>query len=237
MNLPQNITIFLKQFPLKDMSGEQVFVAICYYLAGAKKSVEVEVQDIKSKWSKTLIGKTYNPAFAYRAQRYLNPCGKGRVCLTDEGIEYIEPLIQPTLLSRIGLTVFKKGSAYSFDKFLRGIFKKATKNVGIADTYVAGNIFDNLLDEIPKTVPIQFLYGSDTGGFTSKSIRFAKEYNFQMKESRQFHDRFIIVDGRGYIIGPSLKDAADKKPSTLVVLSDSDSRKLVSLFLDLWSGK
>ena len=237
MNLPQNITIFLKQFPLKDITGEQVFVAICFYLAGAEKNVEVKTQDIKSKWSKTLIGKTYNPVFAHRAQEYLNPCGRGRVCLTDEGIEYIESLIQPTSLSRTGLTVFEKGSAHSFDKFLRGILKKATKNVNIADTYVSGNIFDNLLDEIPKTVPIQFLYGNDTGGFISKSMRFAREYDFQMKESKQFHDRFLIVDGKGYIMGPSLKDAADKKPATLVVLSDHDSGKLAGLFSDLWSGK
>ena len=120
---------------------------------------------------------------------------------------------------------------------MRSVFKKATKNVDIADTYVAGNIFDNLLDEIPKTIPTRLLYGSDIGGFISKSKRFAREYNFQTKESRQFHDRFLIVDGKGYIVGPSLKDAADKKPATLVVLSDLDSKKLSDLFSDLWSGK
>lgn len=237
MSLPQNIKTFLEQLPLKNMSGEEILVAIVFFLAKGKKDVEVETRGVKNNWSKTLFRKAYNPSFMNRAQGLIHPCGRGKICLTDEGIEYTESLLQSTSLSRTGLVVFKKGSAHSFDKFLRGIFKNATKNVDIADTYVAGNIFDNLLDEIPKTIPIQFLYGNDTGGFISKSTRFAREYNFQTKESKQFHDRFFIIDGKGYIMGPSLKDAADKKPATLVVLSDSDSRKLVDLFSDLWSGK
>lgn len=237
MNLPQNIKTFLGQFSLKDMSGEDIFIVMTFYIANGKKDIEVEIKDIKDKWSKTFLGKVYNSVFAYRAQGRIDPCGRGRVCLTNEGVEYVESFIRSISSSNPGLTIFKKGSAHSFDKFLRSIFKKAAKNVDIADTYVAGNIFDNLLDEIPDTVPIRFLYGNDVGGFVSKSVRFIKQYPFQQKESKQFHDRFIIVDGKGYIIGPSLKDAADKKPAVLVVLTDSDSKKLVDLFSDLWDGK
>ncbi len=237
MHLPQNIKTFLKQLPLKNMKGEEVFVAIVFFLAKGKKKIEIAVKNVQANWSKTLIGKSYNSGFAHRAQGHTDSCGNGKICLTDEGIECIESLIQSAPTSRTGLIIFKSGSPYSFDKFLRSIFKKAKKNVDIVDTYVAGNIFDNLLDETSKAIPIQFLYGNDSGGFVSKSTRFAGEYNFQAKGSKQFHDRFIIVDGKGYIIGPSLKDAADKKPATLVILGDSDSKKLADLFLDLWNGK
>ena len=234
VSLPQNINTFLKQFPITEMRGEEIFASMTFYLANGEKDTVVEVKDIKSRWSKTLLGKRYNSAFANRAQGWIDSRGRGKVCLTDEGIEFIESLVQPTFSSRSGLTVFKKGSTHSFDKFLRSIFKKATKNVDVADAYVAGNIFDNLLDEVPSTVPIQLLYGKDVGGFITKSTRFAKQYSFQKKESKQFHDRFLIVDEKGYIIGPSLKDAADKKPATVVALNDSDSRKLADLFTDLW---
>lgn len=237
MSFPQNIKTFLKQLPLKNMKGEEVFTAIVFFLVAGEKNVEVQSKNVKNNWSKTLIEKAYNPGFAYRAQGRIDSCGKGKICLTNEGIEYIESLIETVPPSKTGLIVFKKGSTHSFDKFLRETFKKAKKNVDIVDTYVAGNIFDNLLDEVPKTTPIQFLYGNDTGGFITKSTRFATEFSFQKKENKQFHDRFLIVDGRGYIIGPSLKDAADKKPATLVILNDSDSRKLADLFSDLWNGK
>lgn len=237
MNLPQNIKAFLKQIPIKNMTGEQIFVAIAFFLSGGKREAEIEIKAIKDKWSKTLIGKSYNSGFANRAQGHIDPCGKGKICMTDEGIEYIKSLILEVPVSVTKLTIFKRGSAHSFDKFLREIFKSAKKGVDIADTFVAGNVFDTLLDEIPKVVPIRFLYGNDTGGFVSKSARFAKEYNFQNKVSQQFHDRFLIVDSRGFIIGPSLKNAADKKPATLVVLDDPDSKKLIDLYEELWNEK
>src|SRR3989344_2371524 len=234
MNLPQNIKTFLKQLPLKNMTGEKVFVAVVFFLATGQKKARINIKDVQKNWSKTLTGKAYNSGFAHRAQGHVDSCAKGKICLTDEGIEYIESLIQPGVSSKTGLLIFKKGNAYSFDKFLQGILKKATKNVDIADTWVAGNIFGSLLDEVSKTVPIRFLYSNDAGGFVSKSDKFAREYNFEKKEIKRFHDRFLLVDGRGYIIGPSLKDAADKKPATVVVLGDTDSIKLADLFLDLW---
>lgn len=237
MKLPQNIKSFLKQLPLEKMKGEEIFTAIAFFLAKGKRDTEIQIQDIRKNWRKVIIRKSYNSAFSYRAQGYVNPCGKGKVCLTDEGIEHIDSLGQEIPASLTKLIIFSKGSTHSFDKFLRKVFKKAKKNVDIADTYVAGNIFDNLLDETPKTVSIKFLYGNDNGGFVSKSERFAKEYTFQLKESKQFHDRFVIVDDRGYIVGPSLKDAADKKPAILIVLSTEDSKKLLALFSDLWTGK
>lgn len=237
MKLPQNIKTFLTQFPLKKMKGEEVFTVIVFFLAKGKKDVEIKLQDVKKNWSKTIIRKSYNSSFSNRAQGHVNPCDKGKICLTDEGIECVDSLSQEIPTSSTKLIIFSKGSAHSFDKFLRKVFKKAKKNVDIADTYVTGNIFDNLLDEIPKVVPLRFLYGKDNGGFISKSQRFAKEYSFQSKESKQFHDRFVIVDNRGYIIGPSLKDAADKKPTTLVVLNSIDSKELSGLFFDLWVSK
>ena len=235
MNLPQNIKSYLKQLPLKNMRGEEVFVSIVFFLSSGKKDFEVDIKNVKSNWSKTFINKKYNSAFAHRAQGYVSSCGKGRVCMTEEGIEYIHSLTKPELTGKTELVVFERGSTHSFDKFIRGILKSALKSVDIADTYVAGNIFDNFLDEISNKVHIRLIYGTDTGGFISRAIRFGKQYTFETKESKQFHDRFIIVDGKGYILGPSLKDAADKKPATLVVLSPTDSKKMVDMYSDLWS--
>lgn len=240
MAIPQNIKAFFKIISIREMKGEEAFAAIVYFLSSGKKGTEIYCRDVKKNWSKTSVGKIYNPCFAYRAQGYIDPCGKGKVSITDEGIEYIEARIQKASATqaisapKTMLIVFDNGTSHSFDKFLRNIFRSAKKNADIADTYVSGNIFDNLLDEIPKAVPIRFIYKKDTGGFVSRSGRFGVEYNFQSKISNGFHDRFILVDDVGYIIGPSLKDAADKKPATMVVLDSSDSKKLSKLFSSLW---
>ena len=94
MHLPQNIKAFLKQLPLRNMNGEEVFVAIVFFLAAGGKTVGVHTKDVKSNWSKTLIGKTYNPIFAHRAQGYIDPNGRGTICLTDEGQVYIKTLLE-----------------------------------------------------------------------------------------------------------------------------------------------
>lgn len=238
MNLPRNINTFFKNLPLKNMSGEDIFVAISFFLTGGKCEAEVEIKEVKKSWSKSIIGKPYNSAYSTRAKGRVHSSGRGITCLTEEGISYVQDLMGEVPTFATTLLVFRQGNAHSFDKFLRGVLKKAAQNVFIADTYVSGALFDTLLGEIPDDVSIQFVYGSDVGGFVARATRFAKQYKkFEAKESKQFHDRFLIIDGKGYISGPSLKDAADKKPATLVVLGESDSKKLTDLFTDLWNGK
>lgn len=236
MDLPQNLKTFLKQFQLKTMSGNEIFVAIVFFLTQGK-NVEINIKEVIKNWSKTLLGKSFNSSFAHRAQGYINSCGRGKICLTNEGIAYIESLLCQTPSVHTTLVIFKNKNTHSFDKFLRNIFKKASKGVEIADTYVSGVIFDNLLDEISNKIPIRFLYDKDTGGFVNRAKRFTKEFSFCIKKSNSFHDRFLIVDGKGYILGPSLKDAADKKPATLVILGKDDSKKLEDLFLNFWNDK
>lgn len=235
MKLPQSIQTFFKSLPLNSMRGEDLFVAIVFFLVAGNKYIEIRIDEVQKGWSKSTLGKTYNSSFAYRAKGRVHSPSTGKICLTDEGIDYVESLL-PDSIPKTGshLIVFEKGATHSFDKFIRSIFNSAVSSVDIVDTYVSGNLFDHLLDEIPATVPIQFLYMSDTGGFVTRSTRFSVEYNFQTKQSNKFHDRFLIIDGHGYIIGPSLKDAADKKPATVVVLSNQDSQKLTKLFSDLW---
>lgn len=234
MDLPQNLTAFLKSLPIKTMSGNKIIVAIVYFLAKGNLSAEIETNTVKKSWSKTLLGKKYNDSFMHRALGYIHSCAKGKICLTQEGVDYINDFVQSVQNENTSLKIFSNNNSHSFDKFIRNLFKKASKTVDIADGYVSGAIFDNLLDEVPKNVTIRFLFGKDTGGFTQRANRFAKEYEFEKKQSNNFHDRFIIIDGIGYIIGPSLKDAADKKPASLVSLNKNDSVKLIKLFTCLW---
>lgn len=236
MNLPKNIVTFLKSLPLKDMRGEDVFVAVAFFLSNGSHEIEIAVKEVERNWSKGVIGKKYNSAYPTRAKGRTHSSGSGRFVLTEEGVSYVQELMGDIPTFATTLLIFKRGNAHSFDKFLRGVLKKATSGVDIADTYVAGGLFDTLLDETPTSVAIRFVYGSDVGGFVARATRFAKQYPLQVKESKEFHDRFLIIDGKGYIIGPSLKDAADKKSATLVALNASDSKKLVDLFKDIWGS-
>jgi len=235
MKIPENIKAFLKLLPLKEMHGDDCFVAIVFFLTQGDKTRDVEVKNIVKHWSKVTLGKSFNSSFTTRAQGRVQPCGKGKVRVTDEGIAYIDGLLHQNRPASPRMIIFRKGNSHSFDKFLRDIFCDAKSEVNIADTFVDGSVFDHLLDEIPAGVPIRCLYGKDVGGFVVRSKRFAIQYSFTIKQSDEFHDRFLIIDGQGYIIGPSLKDAAEKKAATVVILPKSDSKPLSDLFVELWN--
>ena len=235
MKLPQSIKTFLSSLPIREMRGSDKVVAVTFFLAKGSKE-PVRIQEIKKEWSKTVFGITFNDSYVNGALGRIHRSSRGMVALTDEGISYIERQVGLVPSQETALIVFKKRSGHTFDKFIRNTFKESSKSVDIADTYVSGQLFDRLLDEIPTTTPIRFLYGHDKGGFVARSGRFQDEYNLKVKNSQDFHDRFLIVDGKGYIIGPSLKDAADKKPATVVSLDKEDSQKLKTLFEDLWSS-
>lgn len=236
MNLPKNIQIFLTALPLKEMSGDDVFVAIAFFITGGSLDMEFTSAQVKSHWLKSVIGKAYNGGFVTRAKGRIHSSSLGKFSLTEEGSTYVERLFGAVPSVGTALVVFRKKQAHLFDKRLREILKGATSRVDIADTYVSSVLFDTLLENIPDQVPIRFAYGKDVGGFLSVAARFSKQYHFESRQTSDFHDRFIIVDDKGYLIGPSLKDAADRKPATLVTLSREDSTQLVELFKDIWNG-
>lgn len=51
---------------------------------------------------------------------------------------------------------------------------------------------------------------------------------------RILHDRFLVIDDIGYIIGPSLKDATRNSPALVVKLGAADSRQLLRFFDGMW---
>lgn len=234
MELPSNVTTFLRKLPLKNMRGEEVFAAIAFFLSQGLPDKEIEIRSVKDNWAKSIVGKAYNSAYPTRARGLTHPTTTGKFILTSDGLSYVQELIGKISSHLTSLLVFKSNTAHSFDKFLRDILSKATTSVDIADTYVSGNLFDILLEEVPKTVPIRFVYGNDVGGFVLRAARFAIQYKIEIKESKDFHDRFLVIDGKSYLIGPSLKNAADKKPATVVAINSSDSKKMIELFDDIW---
>jgi hypothetical protein len=247
MDFTETTASFLSSLPLKKMSGQEKFLAVATYICAGKTNKEVTVSEVVKKWSKVVLKTTYNPVMYNRAtgKSWINPVGgqKGTFTVTAKGIEYIVDLSSPQTASAVvvenSLCIFEKKSTHSFDKFLRTTLSAATTKVSIADSYVDETIFDTVLDSIPKTVPIQLIYShipsANQTVFDTRQKRFITEYpKYAIKKYKDSHDRFLIVDDRAYIIGPSIKDAASNSPALLVVLSDKDSVALGKFFHRLW---
>jgi len=242
MNFSKNLKAFLKALPLNGLSGHQMFLAVAAHCSSGNTSQEVRVSDVRSCWPKGLMGKSYNPVFYNRAQLegWVDPIRQGVFRINEDGIQHLTDLSssgQDATPSATGqLYIFEKKSTHSFDKFLRGVFAKAKSKVLVADSWVDETIFDNVLDNIPKVIEIKLIYGQKRGTFDSRVVRFKKEYSkFLNKKYRDLHDRFLVIDDIGYILGPSIKDAASNSPALVVALSKKDSSVLTKFYQTLWS--
>lgn len=242
MNFNKNLKAFLSMLPLKSLSGHQMFLAVAAHSTSGEIKKEVSVANIKVLWPKSLLKKVYNSAFYDRAQQegWVDPIKVGIFQVNQDGIQHLSD-ISNTVVKDVAfstdsrLYIFKKKDTHSFDKFLRKLFANAKCKVLIADSWVDETIFDNVIDSIAKTLVINLLYGQKRGVFDSRIIRFKKEYSkFITKKYKDLHDRFIIIDDIGYILGPSIKDAASNSPALVVSLGKKDSITLSNFFQSLW---
>lgn len=247
MDFTETISSFLSSLPLKKMSGQEKFLAVATHLCVGEVNKEIAVAEVVKKWSKVVLKTKYNASAYNRAtgQSWLKPINgkKGVFAVTAKGIKHIEDLFSPQSTSAViaenSLCIFEKKSTHSFDKFLRTTLSGATTKVAIADSYIDETVFDTVLDSIPKTVPVQLVYShipsANQAVFDTRQRRFATEYpKYAIKKYKDLHDRFLIVDNRAYIIGPSIKDAASNSPALLVALSTKDSADLDKFFHRLW---
>jgi hypothetical protein len=64
--------------------------------------------------------------------------------------------------------------------------------------------------------------------------KFAKRGNFELRSSKDVHDRVVFADDRCWVIGQSIKDAARKKPTYIVEHSGVAAMK--GIYDQIWSG-
>jgi len=55
-----------------------------------------------------------------------------------------------------------------------------------------------------------------------------------VKRYKHLHDRFFVVDDLGYVLGPSIKDAASNSPALVVELAAGEKKLLQSFFNEIW---
>ena len=246
MNYNLNLKAFLKVLPLAEMSGHQKFLGVAALQSRGKSNVQETTKEVRAQWKKSLLAIRFNSAFYDRAQQegWVDPVSgkKGVFVVTQAGLDHLAAL--PTLDSELsagelkqagGLIIVNRKATHTFDKFLRKIFAKAKRQVLIADSWVDETVFDNVLDVIPQSIPVKLIYAQARGSFDQRARRFSTEYKkFAARRYKSLHDRFMVVDDTGYVLGPSIKDAASNSPALVVELHAKEKRLLQSFFDELW---
>jgi hypothetical protein len=113
---------------------------------------------------------------------------------------------------------------------LREIIGKAKQKVVIVDPYLDSTIFD-LLSNIKLPLEIEMLSCKLPKDFAHELEKFRKQYkpdSLAIRRTREFHDRFVVVDDEScYHIGASIKDAGNR---VFMINQIQDSENKEALF-------
>ena len=106
--------------------------------------------------------------------------------------------------------VFYDGQIFDAYVFVSDLVKSATKSIVLIDNYIDETIF-TLLDKRAQGVQAT-IYTPSIGKITQLDIdkHDAQYCSIEVKQTKNIHDRFLIVDEVVYHIGASIKDLGKK---------------------------
>ena len=128
---------------------------------------------------------------------------------TDKKLEEVFDYIATT--KEVKQKIFFNGQIYDAFSLMVELVEKAEKELILIDNYVDINTL-NILSKKKDGVNV-LIVTSGKGNLTDKDIaKFNSQYpKLTVKISKDFHDRFLIIDRRDvYHIGASIKDAGKK---------------------------
>ena len=118
--------------------------------------------------------------------------------------------------------IFFCGQIYDAFSFIINLIQKAKKEIILIDNYVDINTL-NILCKKNKEIDV-IIITLDNNNLSTKDIaKFNAQYpNLTVKNAKDFHDRFLIIDKTDvYHIGASIKDAG-KKSFGITKIEDND---------------
>jgi hypothetical protein len=142
-------------------------------------------------------------------------------------------------LSTVPAQAFGPGAVYDFFKALNAVISSAQSSLLVVDPYMDDTVFDAYLSEVPKTVTIRLLGESYSAKVKPATQRFAAQHGnlIEARRSPAFHDRVIFVDASEcWVLGMSIRKAAESKPTYLAPLSPDISALKLSHYEQVWSN-
>jgi hypothetical protein len=109
---------------------------------------------------------------------------------------------------------FVKGSDHDAYVHIRAILHLAKTELFVIDPYMDGSIYQVLGTLTPANMSIQILTSKVPSDFALEGQKFAKQhpgFTLHLRKTKDFHDRFVIIDrSKCYLLGASIKDAGNK---------------------------
>ena len=148
-----------------------------------------------------------------------------------------------SLISEIGLFLpsdikgaYQSGEEYAFYRDLTGLVAAVSREIFIVDAYLDEKVFNLYVSKAPSGVAVKLLSNNLGPNVTTVAKMYAKSATLELRVSSSIHDRAVFFDGRGWVVGQSIKDAAKSKPTYMVELADPVRSATRVAYDNIWSG-
>ena len=130
--------------------------------------------------------------------------------------------------------VFFDGQIFDAYVFMSSLIKEAKKSIVLIDNYIDETTLTHLSDKAGKDVTIAILTKSITRGLKLDIQKHNQQYpHIELRELKQSHDRFLLIDEKIYHLGASLKDLGKKWFAFSLIEEDVfEVKKKISEVLD-----
>ena len=134
---------------------------------------------------------------------------------------------------------FPQGTQHDAYVYIREIVRKAGSSLFVIDPYLDGTIF-TILGDNSGPRKIKFMTSKLPSDFVHESKVFQQQHpqaKIKLRKTRDFHDRFIIIDdARCWHIGCSIKDAGNKAFMASMIEDTQNSTALLKTLNITWSS-
>ncbi|MBI1732700.1 MAG: hypothetical protein HYR49_08050 [Gammaproteobacteria bacterium] len=122
---------------------------------------------------------------------------------------------------------------------IREIVRRAQRSVRIVDPWLDGTVFA-IFGDVQGSLTVELLGAKFPADFVQEAAKFGQQYpqvQIEARRSRDFHDRFIVIDEtKCWHIGCSIKDAGSKAFMLSVIKDPRNSETLLQTMRSTWTS-
>ena len=135
---------------------------------------------------------------------------------------------------------FPKGSRWDAYVVLRNLFAEASKELVIVDGYCDNTVFELLAARGQRPLTVRILCCQSATSLAGEAKTFIAQFSgwtIHIRKARDFHDRFVVIDGTSCVhVGASI-NGAGKTAFMISRLEDPDNRDaLLKQIESSWSA-
>lgn len=129
---------------------------------------------------------------------------------------------------------YDAGDEYAFYKDLKDLMVGAKTEIFIVDNYLNTEFFELYAAAVKPGIQFRIMTDQVRGNVEAVAKKYAASYALELRSSQDVHDRHIFIDDRCWTVGQSIKDAARKKPTYMVEMSDGVMKMLRPIYEGIW---